>query len=698
MGSVSNVLPICELLEGRQLLSAGLLPEVLSTAAPIDVPAIGETSISGQVDVGANGFFTVTAKSKGRMIIDALGQGGTDTCLRVYSSSGRLVASNNNASRYTHDSRVKLNLREGATVYVQVSGYRGSVGAYSVRINSQPADDRGNTMAAASRWRLSGTGSGALSGVVNYAGDVDFLSVVAPVSGRMQVSMVPYWSAQTDGELAVYNSSGTLIASDDNSGGGKNPLLGFDVQAGQTYFLKVFTHDGLRGDYVLRSAIQKIVAPPAGGGGSDPSGGGSGGGAAGVTIVAGAAISAQIVNGTQLLVLGTDQADVITLSQSGDTITLTTSAGSQNFQGSFTSIVVYGFGGNDTIRLTNSVAVGATIYGGTGNDSLFDNACSAATVYGGDGDDLIVTIGAIRDTVYGEGGLDSAWLDGTDTMMDAASAETAVGAIHRVAQFYQPYSTDTTSLQYVPLSMAGQNFTDPTASGTYANFASLPLFANGPDFSDIRQGGVGDCYYLASIASLTQTDPGLVRQMIAPMGDGTYAVRFFRAGREVYLRLDADLPTYGGSQLVYAKLSSQSETWVPMLEKAYAYFRKGQNSYASISAGWMATVYAELTGASTSTLWTDTQGSSAVSFISSQLGAGHAVTAGSKSGSASPVVGCHAYMVKAVEITSSGTFVTVYNPWGTDGVTYDSNPSDGLVRMPLSTFLANFDGIVASMA
>ena len=55
-----------------------------------------------------------------------------------------------------------------------------------------------------------------------------------------------------------------------------------------------------------------------------------------------------------------------------------------------------------------------------------------------------------------------------------------------------------------------------------------------------------------------------------------------------------------------------------------------------------------------------------------------------------PAVGGHAYMIKTVETTGGTSYVTVYNPWGFDGTSWDSNSGDGLMRMSLATFTQNF--------
>jgi len=84
--------------------------------------------------------------------------------------------------------------------------------------------------------------------------------------------------------------------------------------------------------------------------------------------------------------------------------------------------------------------------------------------------------------------------------------------------------------------------------------------------------------------------------------------------------------------------------------------------------------------------------------MSNYLDAGHGVTAASKSGASSPIVGLHAYMVKDVEVAGGQTYVTVYNPWGVDGRTYDGNYGDGLLRLTWSTFTQQFSAVVVSLA
>ncbi|MCK5557368.1 MAG: hypothetical protein KAJ01_03255, partial [Candidatus Hydrogenedentes bacterium] len=312
-------------------------------------------------------------------------------------------------------------------------------------------------------------------------------------------------------------------------------------------------------------------------------------------------------------------------------------------------------------------------------------------------DDLIVAVGGGVDWLYGGAGLDSFWYDSSDVVSDASAAENTARSLHRIASFYQPWTSNQASSSYVPLTVDGQNFVDPTITSYahhYSNFANRELFVGGADYDDVRQGSVGDCYYLASLSSLADTDPQIIEQMVTSLGDGTYAIRFYRSGQEVYLRVDADLPVYSNGSLTYAKLSPQGELWVPIVEKAYAHFRYNQNSYQSISGGWMDTVYREVSGGSTQWRYTSGSITSLASYIRSYLNAGYSLTLGSYSSAASPVVGSHAYVIKSIDANNN---VTVYNPWGVDGRSWDSNYYDGLLRLSIGQIQNSYVAVITAL-
>jgi hypothetical protein len=245
---------------------------------------------------------------------------------------------------------------------------------------------------------------------------------------------------------------------------------------------------------------------------------------------------------------------------------------------------------DDLIKANDS---GDWLYGQAGNDRLF-GGMGVDHLDGGDGNDTLVAIGGNRDTLTGGFGSDAFWCDKepTEVITDASTAEITARHIHRVATFYtlKTVNGNSVTTQSFSRDLTGGNLLDPipTSPGyTTHNFSSDPLFASaGPTQDDIFQGNVGDCYFLSYLAAIAQTNPDRIRQMVADLGDGTYAVHFFDAkANDVFVRVDADLPSYGFGSPVYAGLGQQNSLWVAIVEKAWAFYRNNMGTYASIDGG-----------------------------------------------------------------------------------------------------------------
>ena len=688
-------------------------PDEFADAQTLDLTPTGRVTADGVIAAQTEtDMYRLTAPADGYIDADMDADGGDiDAYLEVYDDRGRLLGQNDNGSTASRASRLSFRVRAGVVYYIRACGMGGTVGPYTLAAESDPEDDCGNTFQDGGIIRLNAdTGDGHSSGKINYAGDVDMMSLTATQTGVMRVEQTVWGrNSEFSGKLTVYDADGNELAHDDDASDAA-ATISLSVTDGQTYYVGFEALDGTTGWYQVNVTTEAPAPPdpdpdpdpapdpdpdPDPAPDPDPDPDPDPAPPDGGDYTPGVMVLAHVLGegaDLQLVIVGTDGADTITVSQTGNAISLTTPWGTTTYDGSFTSSVVYGFGGADTIRLNHTVTTTSQVYGGTGDDQLFEAGPGAGWIYGQAGDDLLVTVGGGLDRTYGGIGLDSFWLDSTDALADIEIAEILATSVHQVTAFYQPTGNPA---EHVSLEIAGQDIVDPAASSSYYNHYFRPLFVDGPEYNDVRQGSVGDCYFLASLASLADTDPGTIRQMIAPMGDGTFAVRYYRNGQPVYLRIDAELP--GGSfSPRYAKLTPDGELWVALAEKAYAQFRYGDNSYASISGGWMDIVYREVTGGATTRLWPTS--SSVATSIAGHLAAGHAVTLASKSSPPGPIVGLHAYMVKSVEINAGTTYVTVYNPWGVDGKPYDSNAGDGLLQLTLADFRANFSTVVVSLA
>ena len=121
---------------------------------------------------------------------------------------------------------------------------------------------------------------------------------------------------------------------------------------------------------------------------------------------------------------------------------------------------------------------------------------------------------------------------------------------------------------------------------------------------------------------------------------------------------------------MYANFGAGNSIWVAIMEKAFAVYRNGADSYANIDSGWMDEVYDDLGLESVDTYadWEPTQ-ASFMNVIEKDLAKHQAVTAGVLSvPSGVPLISDHAYTVDSVTVTNGVvTAVTLRNPWGTVG-------------------------------
>jgi hypothetical protein len=100
------------------------------------------------------------------------------------------------------------------------------------------------------------------------------------------------------------------------------------------------------------------------------------------------------------------------------------------------------------------------------------------------------------------------------------------------------------------------------------------------DPKDVKQGAIGDCYFMASAAAVARANPALIRKLITKLDAHTYEVTLYPKDRSEgdnaptkvvvtdQFPIDEDgMPAYGRSPDGNA---NGPELWVMLLEKAYA--------------------------------------------------------------------------------------------------------------------------------
>jgi hypothetical protein len=237
----------------------------------------------------------------------------------------------------------------------------------------------------------------------------------------------------------------------------------------------------------------------------------------------------------------------------------------------------------------------------------------------------------------------------------------------------------------------------PTVTTGPYQVNNLPLFAaGGPKFQDVKQGQVGDCWLMVSLAEVAYRNPSVIQNMFVDNGDGTYTVRFFDNGTPDYVTVDKFLP--GGGNL-YAQ--PQGCLWVALAEKAYAQecaygwigtLSPNTNSYQALNSGYAYWALSAITGNSagmTAIVPSGLLASGPYSWsptwaIDAAWHAGQYVVLCTTSGGPN-VVPQHCY---ALLYDAYGSY-QMFNPWGVGGVTQNGINYPGFVSGD-ATFVVSY--------
>lgn len=132
--------------------------------------------------------------------------------------------------------------------------------------------------------------------------------------------------------------------------------------------------------------------------------------------------------------------------------------------------------------------------------------------------------------------------------------------------------------------------------------ASEQIFEKGqPNINSIRQGRIGDCFFLAPIGCVAHKFPDRLKSMVTPLPDRKVKLKF--AKQEVVV----DLPT--DTEIALSSTTEGNGIWINVFEKAFGEIlgdKKGSNSKSSTDAiargGSSKPVLALLTGKEVKTI------------------------------------------------------------------------------------------------
>ncbi|XP_033715315.1 calpain-10 isoform X1 [Tursiops truncatus] len=129
--------------------------------------------------------------------------------------------------------------------------------------------------------------------------------------------------------------------------------------------------------------------------------------------------------------------------------------------------------------------------------------------------------------------------------------------------------------------------------------ATPQLFADRAQEGQVKQGLLGDCWFLCACAAL-QKSQHLLDQVFPPGQPswldqtyrGSFTCRVWQFGRWVEVTIDDRLPCLAG-RLCFSRCQREDVFWLPLLEKVYA---KVYGSYEHLWAGQVADALVDLTG------------------------------------------------------------------------------------------------------
>uniref|UniRef100_A0A8C5B8C0 Calpain 2, (m/II) large subunit b n=1 Tax=Gadus morhua TaxID=8049 RepID=A0A8C5B8C0_GADMO len=251
--------------------------------------------------------------------------------------------------------------------------------------------------------------------------------------------------------------------------------------------------------------------------------------------------------------------------------------------------------------------------------------------------------------------------------------------------------------------------------------SSPEFIIGGATRTDICQGGLGDCWLLAAIASLTLNEDVMARVVPSDQdfGDqyaGIFHFQFWQYGEWVDVVIDDRLPVKDG-ELLFVHSAEGREFWSALLEKAYA---KVCGCYEALSGGSTTEGFEDFTGGIAENFDLKNAPPNMFQIVKKALEAGSLlgcsidITSASDSEAVTrqKLVKGHAYsLTGAVEVGYRGRqekLIRVRNPWGqvewtgawsdgswnsVEGECPNANAEDGEFWMSFTEFMRHYSRI-----
>lgn len=207
------------------------------SATPVSTdgtPVAGYIEVPGDVD-----YFLFSAEVNWSYLLETEQlTSEMDTVLTLYGPDGRTVLDEDDNSGGGRASRLVWSAPASGTDFVTVRhADPNGKGGYALKVTKTGySDDYGNSPATAVAIPTDGT---AVAGRIEVPGDLDCFSFSAKAEGKYTIATRDL-SGEMDTVLTLYGPDGrTVLAEDDNSGGGRASRIEWTCPASGTYFVSV---------------------------------------------------------------------------------------------------------------------------------------------------------------------------------------------------------------------------------------------------------------------------------------------------------------------------------------------------------------------------------------------------------------------------------------------------------------------------
>ncbi len=235
---------------------AGTSDDYVASTLTAGRVAAGSSS-TGNIEIsGDNDWFAISLTAGARYTFSLNGSTLADPYLSLYSGTGALITSNDDANG-SLNSQISYTAASTGTYYLGARAYSTGTGTYTVSATgSASTDDFAASTATTGRLTVGSS----VSGRVDSVGDNDWFAVTLTAGTAYQFGL--NGATLADPYLTLYSAAGATIASDDDSGSGFNSLLSYTPTTSGTYYLGARGLGSATGTYSLTASGSAAAPAP----------------------------------------------------------------------------------------------------------------------------------------------------------------------------------------------------------------------------------------------------------------------------------------------------------------------------------------------------------------------------------------------------------------------------------------------------